>query len=73
MKFFRESKTVTQLKDYGRVVKIYNKLATTFVTFESLWFVHWKNTLEGVKVGLRATLLVLHPETRQFIVNADEK
>lgn len=73
MKFFRENKTITQLKDYGRIVKVYNKLATTFVTFESLYFVHWKNSLSDVKAGLHATLLVLHPETRQLIVNADEK
>jgi hypothetical protein len=55
--FLCENKTVTQLKGCGRIVKIYNELATTLVTFESLWFAHWTNLFEGVKTALRACYL----------------
>lgn len=71
---FRENRAVTQLKDYGRIVKLYNRLATVLVTFESLWFTHWRNTrVEEALAGLRATLLVHHPQTNNIVVNADEK
>lgn len=73
MKFFQESKAVSQLKDFSRVVKMYNRTATTLVTFESLWFNHWKGTIEHAKSGMKATLFVLHPDTNEILVNADDK
>ena len=73
MKIFRENKAVTNLRDYGRIVKLYNRLATALVTFESLWFTHWKQSIEQARTGLNATLFVLHPETREIMVNADDK
>ncbi|XP_013393403.1 dynein gamma chain, flagellar outer arm-like [Lingula anatina] len=73
MKVFRENKAITQLKDFGRVCKVYNRLATALVTFESLWFSDWKSRIEQARDGLRATLFVHHPETKQVVVNADER
>ena len=73
MKIFRENKAITQLTDFGRIVRIYNRLATALVTFESLWFTQWKNRIEQARAGLRATLFVHHPETREIVVNADER
>ena len=54
-------------------MKIYNRLATALVTFESLWFAHWKQSIDQARSGLRATLFVLHPVTGEIMVNADEK
>jgi hypothetical protein len=34
------------LGDFSRIVRIYNRLATALVTFESLWFAQWKNRIE---------------------------
>lgn len=73
MKIFRDNKAVTQLTDFGRIVRIYNRLATALVTFESLWFTQWKNRIEQARAGLRATLFVHHPVTREIVVNADER
>ena len=73
MRVFRDNKAVTNLKDFGRIVKIYNRLATALVTFESLWFAHWKQKIDHARNGLRATLFVIHPETGNIVVNADEK
>lgn len=73
MKIFRENKAVSNLRDYSRIVKIYNRLATALVTFESLWFTHWKQSIEQARSGLYATLFILHPETREIMVNVDSK
>ena len=54
-------------------LQIYNRLATALVTFESLWFTHWKQSIDHAKNGLKATLFVLHPDTKDILVNADEK
>ncbi|OWF37572.1 Dynein heavy chain 5, axonemal [Mizuhopecten yessoensis] len=73
MKIFRDNRAINQLGDFGRIVRIYNRLATALVTFESLWFTQWKNRIEQARSGLRATLFVHHPSTDQIVVNADER
>lgn len=73
MKIFRDNKAVTQLADFGRIVRVYNRLATALVTFESLWFTQWRNRIEQAQSGLRATLFVYHPVTKEIVVNADER
>ena len=73
MKVFRENKAVAHLKDFSRIVKIYNRLATALVTFESLWFTHWKNSIEVARNGLKATLLVQNQENDDIIVNSDDR
>ena len=73
MKVFRDNKAVNQLGDFGRIVKIYNRLATALVTFESLWFTQWKNRIDQARNGLRATLFVHHPVSNDIVVNADER
>ncbi|KAL4232681.1 hypothetical protein ACF0H5_007369 [Mactra antiquata] len=73
MKIFRDNKAITQLGDFGRIVRIYNRLATALVTFESLWFTQWKARIDQARNGLRATLFVHHPITDEIVVNADER
>lgn len=73
MKIFRDNKSITQLGDFSRIVRIYNKLATALVTFESLWFTQWKGHIDQARNGLRATLFVHHPVTNEIVVNADER
>ena len=73
MKVFRDNKAITHLKDFSRIVKIYNRLATALVTFESLWFTQWRNNIDLAREGLRATLFVTDPETKKIMVNADER
>ncbi|XP_033113255.1 dynein heavy chain 5, axonemal-like isoform X2 [Anneissia japonica] len=73
MKVFRDNKAIMHMREFSRIVKFYNRIATALVTFESLWFNHWKTLIEPAKAGLKATLLVVHPETRCIVVNADER
>ncbi|XP_022081686.1 dynein gamma chain, flagellar outer arm-like [Acanthaster planci] len=72
MKVFRDNRAVTHLRDFSRVVRFYNRVATALVTFESLWLAQWRAHIDNAKAGLRATLLISHPETGQVVVNADE-
>ena len=73
MKTFSDNRAITALKDFSRVVRIYNKLATALVTFENLWLKHWQAQIEAARDGLKATLFVAHPVTKKIVVNADEK
>ena len=73
MKVFRDNKAVSQLSDFGRIVRIYNRLATVLVTFESLWFTQWRSRIDLARIGLQATLFVHHPLTNEIVVNADER
>ncbi|XP_041462850.1 dynein heavy chain 8, axonemal-like [Lytechinus variegatus] len=73
MKVFRENRAVVHLRDFARIVKFYNRVATALVTFESLWLQQWKGCIEQAKLGLRATLLVVHPNTGEVVVNADDR
>ncbi|XP_066278010.1 uncharacterized protein [Branchiostoma lanceolatum] len=73
MKVFRDTKAITHLKDFQRVVKLYNRIATTLVTFETLWLQQWKAYIDGARNGLKAMLLVHHLQTGEIVVNADER
>jgi len=52
---------------------MYNRIATALVTFETMWFQSWKSKIEMAKAGMKATLLVHHPDTKEILVNADER
>lgn len=73
MKVFRDNKAVNHSVEFARLVRLYNRLATALVTFESLWFTQWKGQIEQAKSGMNATLLVRHPATGEMSVNADDK
>ena len=73
MKVLRENKSVQHLKDFPRIVKYYNRIATALVTFESLWFSQWKSHIDHAKAGLKATLLIHHPQSGDIMVNADDR
>jgi hypothetical protein len=61
------------LQDFGRMVKFYNRIATALVKFESLWLSMWKSRIESAKVALKLPLLAHHFESKELIVNADER
>ena len=73
MLVFRENRAICQLKDFGRIVRIYNRLASTLVTFETLLFSNWCNFVDHVCHRLKSPLLVVDPETKEMIVNADQQ
>jgi hypothetical protein len=60
-------------QDFGRIAKFYNRIATALVKFESLWLTMWKSRIESAKVALKLPLLTHHFETKELLVNADER
>ena len=60
------------LQDSGRIIKLYNRLATTFYKFETLWLTIWVTTVEPIRSALRATLLV-RDSAGELHVNMDPK
>ncbi len=54
-------------------MKFYNRIATALVKFESLWLTMWKSRIESAKVALKLPLLTHHFETKELVVNADER
>lgn len=73
MKVFRDNRAVSHLRDYVRIVKFYNRIATALVTFESLWLNQWKSQIDSAKAGLRCPILATNPETKEVVVNVDER
>ncbi|XP_030832172.1 dynein heavy chain 8, axonemal [Strongylocentrotus purpuratus] len=54
-----------------KIVRNYNRTATVLMEFEIRYHRAWIEQIEAVKSGLRATLLIRHPETGQLMVNFD--
>ncbi|PAA83928.1 hypothetical protein BOX15_Mlig010548g3 [Macrostomum lignano] len=67
-------KTMPQLlasPEGKRIVKNYNKLAEVLVAFEMLYHRAWTKQVQSAQVGLKASLLVRHPETKRLFINLD--
>ena len=60
-------------QDFNRIVKFYNRIATALVKFENLWLSLWKSRIENGRGGMKTSLLIQHPETKQLMVNADPR
>ncbi|XP_048577711.1 dynein axonemal heavy chain 8 isoform X3 [Nematostella vectensis] len=71
MRVFKENKFTSSYRDFNRIVKFYNRIATALVKFENLWLSLWKSRVDSACSGLKATLLTRHPNTKQMVVNAD--
>ena len=54
-------------KEAKRTVRTYNKVARALIEFETLWIKAWVNSIDTVKQGLNAALIVHHPETGELI------
>lgn len=60
-----------QSNEGKKIIKNYNKLAEVLVAFELLYHRAWERQVVAAKSGLKASLLVRHPETKELFVNLD--
>jgi dynein heavy chain len=71
---FQQNPSLFSLKDSKKLIRMYNKMAKTLIEFETLWYQSWVNSIEAVKAGLQATLVIKHPEDgMKFHVNFDSE
>lgn len=73
MKQFEIHQGVMSTKDAKRIIKIYNKVARTLISFEFLWYKAWIQSIDQAKVGLQATLIIRHPDDGKLYVNFDQE
>ena len=72
MKIFKETPELLQSRDARRIIKTYNRVAKTLITYENRWYEAWATRLvEDAKEGLQATLLVCDKATSRVYVNFD--
>ena len=55
------------------VIRMYNKVASALIEFETLWHEGWKQAVNASKVGLHATLLIRDEQSRKMYVNFDRE
>ena len=63
----------TGLPSAGRVVRQYNRLSQVLTEYEVLYYNAWTRQLESAQEGLKASLLVRHPDTHEIFINLDEQ
>jgi len=69
---FKCNPAILASKEAKKLIRMYNKMAKTLIEFETLWYQAWVNSIEAVKSGLQATLIIKHPEDgNRFHVNFD--
>ena len=71
MRQFEKNQNVLAGKEAKKIIKMYNKIARTLITFEYRWYEAWVAALEQAKSGLHATLIVRHPQDGKLYVNFD--
>jgi dynein heavy chain len=72
MRKFQCNPSVLAGKDSKKLIRMYNKMAKTLIEFETLWYQAWVNSIEAVKSGLQATLIIKQPDDNmRYYVNFD--
>ena len=74
MAVFQNQPQVLRAAEAKPIIRMYNRVASALIEFETLWFNAWLDALDVVKTGLQATLLVRVEEadgTDRLHVNFD--
>eukprot|EP01064_Diplonema_japonicum_P034643 TRINITY_DN7253_c0_g4_i1.p1 TRINITY_DN7253_c0_g4~~TRINITY_DN7253_c0_g4_i1.p1 ORF type:complete len:4646 (+),score=1368.52 TRINITY_DN7253_c0_g4_i1:87-14024(+) len=59
MQNFKENKSIMgSQKESKKIIRTYNKIARALIEFETVWLNAWKQSIDNMKSGLNATLLV---------------
>uniref|UniRef100_H2ZG63 Uncharacterized protein n=1 Tax=Ciona savignyi TaxID=51511 RepID=H2ZG63_CIOSA len=67
------NKDLIKTTEARKVVRNYNKVAAALTEYEILFHRAWYRGVENIMHGLRASILVRHPDTRDLYVNFDPK
>ncbi len=71
IKLFQSNKYITNLGDFARIAKKYNKLAAILIAYETIYLNQWKTSIDEARLGLKAHLLCQDPTTNKLTVNYD--
>ncbi|XP_013370435.1 PREDICTED: dynein heavy chain 5, axonemal isoform X2 [Chinchilla lanigera] len=71
MQLFQEHPTVLRTPEAKPVIRSYNRVARVLLEFEVLYHRAWLQQIEGIHIGLEASLLVKAPGTGELFVNFD--
>ena len=67
MQQFKDNKSImSSQKESKKIIRTYNKIARALIEFETAWLTGWHQSIEAMKAGLQATLLVRN-EGKLFI------
>ena len=59
MQNFKENRNIMgSQKESKKIIRTYNKIARALIEFETVWLNAWKQSIDNMKSGLNATLLV---------------
>lgn len=72
MKHFQTTEFI-KTEEGRRIVRIYNSVARALVQFEAAWYEGWCEVVDAAKDGLLATLLVVSPDSGNYVVNFDSQ
>ncbi|XP_064627182.1 dynein axonemal heavy chain 5-like isoform X2 [Lineus longissimus] len=71
MKFFKKKPELLQGAEGKKIVRNYNKMAAVLMEFEMLYHRNWFRTVDDLKSGLSASLLIKDTDTKKLFVNFD--
>ncbi|XP_067868157.1 dynein axonemal heavy chain 5 isoform X2 [Heterodontus francisci] len=71
MKFLKSNVEILKTPEMKKVIKNYNKMAAVLLEFEVVYHRGWCQAVDFARNGLRASLLIRHPETKEIFVNFD--
>ncbi|XP_075255403.1 dynein axonemal heavy chain 5-like isoform X4 [Convolutriloba macropyga] len=73
---FRANEAMCKMREFSKICKQYNKLAEVLITYETLWYTQWKQTLDstsgGGGSGLQLNVLSYNPRESLIVVNSDK-
>jgi hypothetical protein len=61
------------IQDFHRISRMYNKVSSALIAYETLYFNQWKTSIEQAKLGIKAHLLKIDEETNRISINSDHK
>ncbi|KAI5624125.1 dynein heavy chain 5, axonemal, partial [Silurus asotus] len=71
MEMLKKKMEILLTPEGKKIIHAYNRLAAVLVEYELLYHKAWVNAVELGQQGLKASLLIRHPQTKEFCVNLD--